>query len=158
MRIELGKLLENFKTNILGAMGSQLDVLQDNKRQEEKFAAMSILCPICRTKNPQREFPLNNISVCHIYMDDHTTKNCPSMLGLQAIYKSGDIGETSRRPPWKPRDQTPYQNSSPQPPPYYHPYQPPQQWNTSSWQHWTPQYSPPPHFTQYECWPQGWRG
>ena len=27
-RIELGNLLENFKTDILGAMGSQLDALQ----------------------------------------------------------------------------------------------------------------------------------
>ena len=31
-RIELGNLLENLKTNILGAMGSQLDALQDKKR------------------------------------------------------------------------------------------------------------------------------
>ena len=35
-RIELGKLLENFKTDILGAMGSQLDVLQAKKRKEEE--------------------------------------------------------------------------------------------------------------------------
>ena len=31
-RVELGNLLENFKTDILGAMGSQLDALKDNKR------------------------------------------------------------------------------------------------------------------------------
>ena len=34
-RVELGNLLENFKTDILGAMGSQLDYLQANKRQDE---------------------------------------------------------------------------------------------------------------------------
>ena len=33
-RIELGNLLKNFKIDILGAMGSQLDVLQAKKRQE----------------------------------------------------------------------------------------------------------------------------
>ena len=32
IRIELGNLLENFKTDILGAMGSQLDALQAKKR------------------------------------------------------------------------------------------------------------------------------
>ena len=32
IRIELGNLLENFKTDILGAMGSQLDALQALER------------------------------------------------------------------------------------------------------------------------------
>ena len=35
-RIELGNLLENLKTNILGAIGSQLDALQAKKRKEEE--------------------------------------------------------------------------------------------------------------------------
>ena len=35
-RVELGKLLENFKIDILGAMGSQLDALQDKKRKDEE--------------------------------------------------------------------------------------------------------------------------
>ena len=35
-RIELGNLLENFKSDILGAMGSQLDGLQANKIQEQE--------------------------------------------------------------------------------------------------------------------------
>ena len=35
-RMELGNLLENFKTNILGAMGSQLDALQYKKMQDEE--------------------------------------------------------------------------------------------------------------------------
>ena len=39
-RIELGNLLENIKTNILGEMGSQLDALQAKKRQDEEQAAM----------------------------------------------------------------------------------------------------------------------
>ena len=112
-RIELGNLLENFKTDILGAMGSQLNALQAKKRQEEERAVMSIFCPICRTKHPQWEFPLNNIFVCHICMEEHPTNDFPSLLGLQAIYKSGDVRETSRRHPWQPRDPPPYQNLSP---------------------------------------------
>ena len=71
--MELGKLLENFKTHILGAMGSQLDALQAKTRKEEEHAAMSIFCPRCRSKHPQREFPLNNIFICHICTYDHTT-------------------------------------------------------------------------------------
>ena len=31
-RVELGNLLENFKIDILGEMGSQLDALQEKKR------------------------------------------------------------------------------------------------------------------------------
>ena len=41
-RIELGNLLENFKTNILGVVGSSLDALQSKKRKEEEHARMSI--------------------------------------------------------------------------------------------------------------------
>ena len=89
---------------------------------------MSIFCLRCRTKHPQRECPLNNIYVCHICTEEHPTDNFPSLLGLQAIYKSGDVAKTSRRIPWKPRDQPAYQNFPPQPPLYYPLYQPPQQW------------------------------
>ena len=66
-RVELGNLLDNFRTDILGEMGSLLDSLQANKRQDEERAAISIFFPRCRTKHPQREFPFNNISICHIY-------------------------------------------------------------------------------------------
>ena len=34
-RVELGKLLDNFNTDMLGAMGSQLDDLQVKKRKDE---------------------------------------------------------------------------------------------------------------------------
>ena len=120
-RVELGNLLENFKTNILGAMGSQLDVLQVKKRQEEECAVMSIFFPTCRTKHPQQECPLNSIFVCHICTEEHPIDDSPLLPGLQSIYKSGDIGEILRRPPWQPRDPPPSHNLSPQPPPYYQP-------------------------------------
>ena len=103
-QMELDNLLENFNTDILGSMGSQLDDLQAKKRKDEEHEAMSIFCPRCRTKHPQRECPLNNIFVCHIYTEEHPTDNCPSLPRLQAIYKSGDVGEKYRRPPWKSRD------------------------------------------------------
>ena len=40
--MELGNLLENFKNDILGAMGSQLDDLQATKRQDEQRAVLSL--------------------------------------------------------------------------------------------------------------------
>ena len=106
--MELGNLLVNFKTYILGAMGSQLDALQAKKRKDGEWAAMSIFYPWCRTKHPQRECPLNNISICHICTEEHLTDKCPSFPGLQAIYKSGDVGETTRRHPSQYRDQPIY--------------------------------------------------
>ena len=59
--MELDNLLENFKTNILGAMGSQLDALQAKKRQDEERETMNNFFPRCRTKHPQSECLLNNI-------------------------------------------------------------------------------------------------
>ena len=111
--MELGNLLENFKTNILGAMGSQLDALQAKKRKYEEQEMMSIFYPRCRTNNPQWEFSLNKIFVCNIFMEEHPIDNFPSLQGLQAIHKSGVVGETSRRPLWKARDPPPYKNLSP---------------------------------------------
>ena len=52
-RVEIGNLLENFKTNILGAMGFQIDGLQAKKRQDEDRATMNIFCPRCRTNIPK---------------------------------------------------------------------------------------------------------
>ena len=73
--VEIGNLLENFKADILGANSSQLDSLQEKKRRDEEQAIMSICCPRCRTKNPQRECPLNNIYVSHIYTEENPIDN-----------------------------------------------------------------------------------
>ena len=89
MRVELGNLLENFKTKILGTTGSQLDALWVRKKQDEECATLSIFCPKCRTKHPLREFPLGSVSVCHICAEDHTTENFPSFPRLQVVYKVG---------------------------------------------------------------------
>ena len=57
-RMELGNLLENFKTDILGAMGSQLDALQAKKRKEEECATMIIFYPRCRTNTSPKVIPI----------------------------------------------------------------------------------------------------
>jgi hypothetical protein len=42
-RIELGNLLENFKTNILSTISNQLDTMKLKKKQEEE-ASLAIFC------------------------------------------------------------------------------------------------------------------
>ena len=50
--MELDNLLENFKTDILGATSSRLDALQAKKRQDEEQATMSIFHPRRTKKHP----------------------------------------------------------------------------------------------------------
>jgi hypothetical protein len=97
-RVEIGNLLENFKTDILSTIGSHLDTLNIKKRQEEKNATMCIFCPRCRRKHSSRECPLNNILVCGFCTEDHPTEKFPSFPGLLAIYRSGDPGESYYTP------------------------------------------------------------
>ena len=91
-RVEIGNLLENFKTDILSTIGSQLDMLKIKKKQEEENAIMCIFSPRCRRKHFSRECPLDNISVCGLCIEDHPTEKCPSLPSLLAIYKIGDPG------------------------------------------------------------------
>jgi hypothetical protein len=51
-RVELGNLLENFKTDILGTIGSQLDTLKIKRKREEENPVLSIFCPKCRKRHP----------------------------------------------------------------------------------------------------------
>jgi hypothetical protein len=100
-RMDIRNLSENFKTDILSTIGSQLDTLNINKKQEEENDVMCIFCLRCRRKHSLREFPLDNISVYGFCTEDHPTEKFPSLPGLLAIYKSGDPGEysyTSRIP------------------------------------------------------------
>ena len=120
-REEIGNLLENFKTNILITIGSQLDTIKPKKKQEEENEVMRIYCPRCKRKNSSRKCPLDNISVCGFCTKDHSTEKCPSFPSLLAIYRSGDPRESSYAPrkPWKPRSQPTYPDLQPQVPPYY---------------------------------------
>lgn len=51
-RVELGNLLENFKTDILGTLSSQLDTIKIKKRHEEEHPVLSIFCSKCRKRHP----------------------------------------------------------------------------------------------------------
>ena len=54
-RVELGNLLENFKTDILGTLSSQLDTIKVKKKQEEENPILSIFCSKCSKRHPLKE-------------------------------------------------------------------------------------------------------
>lgn len=66
-------MLENFKIDLLSTLGTQVDVLKVEKRKEDKDEALAILCPKCRQKHPLKECPLQNIQVCGLCTENHTT-------------------------------------------------------------------------------------
>jgi hypothetical protein len=153
-KVELGNLLDNFKTDLLGTISSQLDTLKIKRKQEEENPVLSIFFPKCRKRHPLRECPLDNISVCAICTKNHKTEDCPSLPGLQAIFKGGEAPGTPSAPkkPWQPRNPNAnaYQEPSPQSSSYYPPFSQQQQhpWN---WPNWPPQNVPA------QPWYQGWR-
>ena len=108
-RVELGNLLENSKIGILNTISDQLDTMKIKEKQEVEKVAMGIFCSKCSHKHAEREFPLNTIKICGICTLEHLTEKCPSLLGLQAIYKGSvetiDQSQATKRPTWRSQSQ-----------------------------------------------------
>ena len=105
-RVELGNLLENFKTDILGILSSQLDNIKVRRRQKEENPVLSIFCSKCRKRHMLKDCPLNTVSICGICMEDHATEDCPILLGLQVVFRQGNDPvppplQTTYRSPWQ---------------------------------------------------------
>lgn len=119
-RVELGNLLENFKTDLISTIGSQIDTLKSRKRQEEKNEVLSIFCPKCRNKHPLNECPFDIIDVYGICAKIHLMKNFPKIEKLKAINKKE--GETKKsiyyvappRSPSQPKPTVMSSNTKPQ--------------------------------------------
>eukprot|EP00253_Pinus_taeda_P010783 PITA_10783 len=62
-RAEIGSLLENFSTDLLSTLGTQVDVLKENKKKEEQEKDLAIFCSKCIKKHPLRECPLDSIQL-----------------------------------------------------------------------------------------------
>jgi len=60
-REKIGNLLENFKTDILGMLTTQLDVMQAKQKQMEVEQNLAIFCPRCRKKHSHKECPLDAV-------------------------------------------------------------------------------------------------
>eukprot|EP00253_Pinus_taeda_P005000 PITA_05000 len=107
-RVEIGNLFENFKTNILGTLTTQLDVLQAKQKQMEAEQNLVIFCPRCRKKHSHKECPLDTVQTCAICIRDHSTESCPSLPGLKAVYKEAEeepevVYLLNQCRQWKPR-------------------------------------------------------
>ena len=68
-RTELGNLLENFKTDILGTLSSQIDSMNIKKKFEDE--ALTIFCSRCKKRHPLKNCPLNAVSLCGLCAEEH---------------------------------------------------------------------------------------
>jgi len=139
-RIEIGNLLENFKTDILGTLTTQFDIMQAKQKQMEAERNLAIFCPRCRKKHSHKECLLDTVQTCAICTKDHLTENCPSLLGLKAVYKEVEEEPESmylinQRRQWQPRQSGMFPDpiSSFQPP----------QYNAQRYSMWQSQSQPP---------------
>ena len=153
-RAEIGSLLENFKTDLLSTLGTQVDVLKANKKKEEQEQALAIFCSKCRKKHPLRECPLDSIQVCGLCTENHSTENCLRLKELQLNSMEEVPGiegfyYVAPRRPWQPRMPQQNQQQFPQQNYLYPPQNP---WTPPMpWQAW-----PPQKYSQQPA--QGWRG
>lgn len=67
-REEIGNMLDEFKTDILGSISEQLDTLKIQNKQKAETDALAIFCPKCRKKHTIRECPLDAkfVEICMI--------------------------------------------------------------------------------------------
>jgi hypothetical protein len=86
-RVEVGNLLENFKTDILSTLTTQLDVLQAKQKQTKVEHTLAIFFHRCRKKHGPRECSLDVVRVCAICVKEHTTDQCPSLPGLKVVFR-----------------------------------------------------------------------
>ena len=86
-RSEIRILLEDFKTDILGTLTTQIDVMQAKQKQAIIEQNLAIFCLHCRKKHSHKECPLDAKRTCTICTQEHTTESCPSLPGLKAIFK-----------------------------------------------------------------------
>ena len=79
---ELNNLL-----NILGNLNEQI-MRMPNKQKVEDVAL--------------HECPPDNIKICKICAGSHATKDCPSLLGLKALYQKDNGVNQAPRGSWQP--------------------------------------------------------
>jgi len=79
-RAEIENLFENFKTDILNTLSSQIMTTHIKKSQGEVDSPLGLFCINCWKKHPLRECEMNNISLCNICELEHSTDQCRSFL------------------------------------------------------------------------------
>jgi len=89
-RAEIKNLLENSKTDILGTLTTQLDVMQAKQKQMEAEQNLEIFYPRCRKKHSHKECPLDVVRTCTLCTKDHLMESYPSLPRLKEVYKEAE--------------------------------------------------------------------
>ena len=81
-----------------------------NIKKKFEDEALTIFCSRCKKRHPLKNYPLNVVSLCGLCAEDHETDNCPSLPGLQAIYKgasepTSQATQGAQKKPWQARPQ-----------------------------------------------------
>jgi len=125
-RVEIGNLLENFKTDILGMLKTQLAIMHAQQKKSEAEQNLAIFYPRCRKKHSHKECPLDVVQVCTICTKDHSTESFLSLPRLKVVYKEAEEEPESvyllnQRRQWQLRQSGMFSDlaSSFQPPQYY---------------------------------------
>jgi hypothetical protein len=112
-RVELGNLLENFKTNLFSTLSSQFDTLKAKKKQDEQEPIVSIFFSKFRNKHPLRYCSLDSIQLCGFCLETHPVEHCPTLQGMKTSQKGEVKGESLcsivPRRPWQPQTSGMYQ-------------------------------------------------
>ena len=125
-RVEIGHMLDEFKSDILGSLSEQIDTLKLQNKQKAESDALAIFYPKCRRKHALRECPLDEkfVETCVICSEKHETKSCPSLPSLKAVFQeetptnsTESLNFVSRRPWQGPQTQGFHDQIYNQPPP-----------------------------------------
>ena len=81
-----------------------------NIKKKFKDKALTIFCSRYKKRHPLKNYPLNVVSLCGLYAEDHETDSFPSLPGLQAIYKgasesTSQATQGAQNKPWQARPQ-----------------------------------------------------
>jgi len=90
IQVEIGNFLEDFKTDILGTLETQLDIMQVKQKQVEVEQNLAISCPRCRKKHHHRECLLDMMYTCTIFTKDHAMESCPSPPRLKEVFNEAE--------------------------------------------------------------------
>ena len=85
-RVEIGNILENFKTDMMSSISSQMDVMREKKKQVAEDLVLGMFFPKCRKKHHLKECPLDKEEVCGLCKLEHDFKDCPSLPKAKEVF------------------------------------------------------------------------
>ena len=84
IRAEIGNILENFKTEMMSSISSEIDVPRAKQKQAVEDLTLGVFFPKCRKNHPLKECPLGKVEVCQLCELNHDTKEFPPLPQVKA--------------------------------------------------------------------------